>query len=101
MTPRPSVPFVVVNTLLVWLTTAVAATTFWPVYQHPQLIMLGDRHDRARLGHRDPRRGVPLAVLRRASWSRFGVFLLAGVPLAVPGRAIAGVLPVSTASSSC
>ena len=40
MKRRPSVSFVVVNTLLVWLTTAVAATTFWPIYQHPQLIVL-------------------------------------------------------------
>jgi transglutaminase-like putative cysteine protease len=92
MTPRPSVSFVVINTLLVWLTTAVAATTLWPVYQHPQLVTLGIVT--IALGSAIAILG---AVFRWRSYVvilvTFAVFLLAGVPLAVPGRAVAGVLP--------
>lgn len=95
--PAPSRPplgagFIVVNTLLLWLTTAVAAITWWPVYQDTRFIVavaaavvLGSAV--AILG----------ALFRWRSYVvilvGFAVVLLTGVPLAVPGQAIAGFLP--------
>ncbi|HWH27053.1 MAG TPA: transglutaminaseTgpA domain-containing protein [Pseudolysinimonas sp.] len=84
--------FVVANTFLLWLATAVAVTALWPIYQDPRFtilvavtVVLGSAI--AILG----------AVFR---WSSavvllvgFAVFLVAGVPLAVPDEAIGGVLP--------
>lgn len=95
MTSRLTVGFVLVNTLLLWLATALAAFALWPIYQDPRFIVmvavttvLGSVI--AILG----------AVFRWKSWLvillGFGVLLAAGVPLAVPDEAIAGFLPSLT-----
>jgi hypothetical protein len=92
MRPQLTVSFVLVNTMLVWLTTACAAATFWPIYQDSALIVLV--LVTMALGSAVAILG---AVFRWPSYLLvlvgFGVFLLAGVPLAVPSRAIGGVLP--------
>ena len=90
--PRPRAAFIAVNTLLVWLTTGVAAAAFWPIYQDPQLVLLVSVT--ILLGSAVAILG---AVFRWPSYvvvlAGFTTFLLAGVPLAVPGRALFGVFP--------
>jgi len=78
-----------VFTLLAW--SAVGAA-LWPIYQHPSFLLLAGI-------------AVPLGVLLVVSgilarWRGEGVllaavalFVILGVPLAVPGRALYGVLP--------
>ncbi len=89
---RPSAGFVIVNTLLLWAATAIAASALWPIYQDVRFItlvavttVLGTIV--AILG----------AVFRWKSFvvmlAGFAVLLAAGVPLAVPDQAIAGFLP--------
>lgn len=84
--------FMVANILLVWLTTAIAATALWPIYEDRRFIVL-----------------VAVTVVLASAVALLGavfrwpgyvvvmvgflVFLLAGVPLAVPDEAIGGVLP--------
>jgi hypothetical protein len=34
------VAFIIVNTLLLWAATAIAAIALWPIYQVPQFIVL-------------------------------------------------------------
>jgi transglutaminase-like putative cysteine protease len=92
MRPARSAASVAVDIVLVWVMTGVAAAAFWPVYRDPwYLVMAGGAIAAATavalLGARF--RWPSFAVLLVA----FAVFLVAGVPLAVPGRAIAGVLP--------
>lgn len=84
--------FVLVNTLMLWITTAIAATALWPIYRSTALVVLV---------------GVALAVGSLIAilgavfrWSSVLVllvsvaaFLAVGVPLAVPGKAQFGVLP--------
>ncbi|WAB83143.1 transglutaminaseTgpA domain-containing protein [Microcella daejeonensis] len=78
-----------VFTLLSW---AAVAAALWPIYQHPSFLLLAGV-------------AVPLGVLLvvgglLAKWRGEGVllaavalFIIVGVPLAVPGRALYGVLP--------
>ncbi len=84
--------FTVVNTLMLWLTTIIAATALWPIYRSPALIVL-----------------VVVALVVGSAiaivgaefrWSSLTVllttiaaFLAIGVPLAVPGKTQFGVLP--------
>lgn len=89
---RPGGRFIVMNTLMLWLATAVAATALWPIYRTPQLIIMIGGVLLA---------GSAVAVLGAIfRWSAplvalatVGVFLLVGVPLAVPGQAVLGVVP--------
>jgi hypothetical protein len=91
--PRATGPgYVIVNTAMLWLTMAVAASALWPIYRTPALIVLV---------------GVALAVgslivifSARFRWPSPVVllvsvvaFLAMGVPLAVPGKSQFGVLP--------
>jgi hypothetical protein len=90
--PRPSVSFVVVNTLLLWIATAIAATALWPIYQEQRFIVLVAVT--VVLGSIVAILGAvfrwPASIVMIVG---FAVFLAAGVPLAVPDRAIGGVLP--------
>jgi TgpA N-terminal domain/Transglutaminase-like superfamily len=90
---RPRRPgFVVGNVVGLGVTTAVAAATLWPVYQSPEYLMLvavtfGLGTLVALLG----------AFFRWPSWALMIaviiVYFLAGVPLAIPGLAVAGLFP--------
>ena len=89
---RRGAVFMMVNTAMLWLSTVIAATALWPIYRGPALVVVV---------------GVALAVGSLVAilgavfrWSfpiimlaTFGVFLVVGVPLAVPGQAQFGVLP--------
>ncbi|TFD30892.1 DUF3488 and transglutaminase-like domain-containing protein [Cryobacterium cryoconiti] len=84
--------FIVGNTIGLFLATLTASASFWPVYQSREFVVLV---------------GVTFvlgsiiailgALFRWAAWlvglATVGVYLLAGVPLAVPGQAVRGVLP--------
>ena len=92
MRPPRTVGSMIVDVLMVWIMTAVAAAAFWPVYAAtPYLIAVAGAVVA----------GTVVALLgARFRWPSFAVllvsvavFLVVGVPLAVPGRAIAGVLP--------
>jgi hypothetical protein len=84
--------FVVVNTVAMWLATALASASLWPIYRSPQLIILVAAVMLA---------GSVVAILGAVfRWPGFvvalaslGVYLLLGVPLAVPSSALYGVLP--------
>ncbi|MFT2817885.1 transglutaminase domain-containing protein [Leifsonia sp. A12D58] len=84
--------FILGNTVSLAVTVVIASTTLWPVYQSSAFvvmviatIILGSTI--AIIG----------AIFRWPSWammlSTVGIFLVAGVPLAVPGQSITGVLP--------
>jgi len=89
---RTSPAFTLVNTLLLWLTTGIAATALWPIYRSTALVVLVV---------------VALAVASlivivsaEFRWRSTTVllvsvaaFLAIGVPLAVPAKAQFGVLP--------
>ncbi|CAN5326866.1 transglutaminase-like domain-containing protein [soil metagenome] len=89
---RPARGFILVNTLFFWAAMAVASVQLWPIYQAPALVLtvavtVGVASIVAILG----------AVLR---WKTavvvlvgLAVYFAFGVPLAVPDRAIGGVLP--------
>jgi transglutaminase-like putative cysteine protease len=92
MRPARSVASVTVDVVLLWLMTGVAAAAFWPVYRDPWYVVVAGGAVLAAtavalLGARF--RWPSFAVLLVA----FAVFLVVGVPLAVPSRAIGGVLP--------
>ena len=84
--------YVLVNTVMLWLTTAIASSALWPIYRSPALIVLV---------------GVALAVgallvivSAEFRWPSIAVllasvaaFLAIGVPLAVPAKTQFGVLP--------
>jgi transglutaminase-like putative cysteine protease len=84
--------FVVVNTLLFWLAIAIAATTLWPIYLSPRLPLLVAVTVLV---------GSVIAILGAVyRWKSIVVlaasvvaFLVLGVPLAVPGKALLGFLP--------
>lgn len=84
--------FTVVTVLMFWVTMAFAIATFWPVYQHPSFLL-------ATGGALVLGTIVALAgsILRLPSWTLLlagvAVFLIAGVPLAVPSKATDGFLP--------
>lgn len=79
---------------LLWLSTAIAATALWPIYQSPALIVLVAVATLL---------GSVIAILGALlNWSSLIVlwvsiagYLLVGVPLAVPDRALFGVLPTA------
>ncbi len=89
---RLSAGFVASNTVMMWIATGIAATALWPIYRSPQVVIV-----------------ILVAVLAgsaiaitsaRLRWSSLltllvtiGVFLVLGVPLAVPDRALFGVIP--------
>lgn len=87
---RPS--FVILNTLLLWATLAIASVQLWPIYQDPRLVLLivvttivGSAIAILGAAFRWPSAiVVPLGLL---------AFLLLGVPLAVPDQATAGWMP--------
>lgn len=89
---RPGVAFVLVNTALMWLTTAVAAAALWPIYRSPQLVVVVVVAILA---------GSLVAILGAANrWPSYVVllativaFTVVGVPAAVPTQALFGVLP--------
>ncbi|MDF1480027.1 transglutaminaseTgpA domain-containing protein [Leifsonia sp. H3M29-4] len=92
MNRRSSPGFVFVNMAFLWLSVGVAAAVLWPIYRTPALIVLvavslAAGSLVATLG----------AVLRWSSpivlLASLGVFLVIGVPLAVPSKALFGVLP--------
>jgi len=87
-----SVRFVVGNTVAVLAATGVAAAALWPIYQTGAFVVLVAVA--AALGC-----GIAIlgAVRRWPAWlvglGTIAGYLLVGVPLAVPGRALYGVLP--------
>jgi len=84
--------FVAVNTAALWLATAAAASSLWPVYRSPQFVVLVAVSTVV---------GSAIAILGAVfRWRGYltvlctvGAYLLLGVPLAIPSRAIAGLLP--------
>lgn len=90
--PRPGVAFVLVNTAMIWLTTAIAAITLWPVYRSPEFVVLVAVTLLV---------GSAIAVLgalfRWRAWlvalATVLVYGLLGVPLAIPSATVSGVLP--------
>jgi len=75
-----------------WLTMGIAAAMLWPIYQSDAFVILAVAA--ILLGTLI---AVAGATFRWPAWVVFlvtvGVFALVGVPLAVPGKAIAGFLP--------
>lgn len=90
--PRPTAGFVLINTLLLWAATALAAIAMWPIYEDQRFVVLVAVT--TVLGSAVAILG---AVFRWRSFvvllAAFAVLLLAGVPLAVPDEAVAGFLP--------
>ncbi|AWB95084.1 hypothetical protein DCE93_04930 [Agromyces badenianii] len=81
-----------VTIVLVVAMLAAAMVPWWPIYESPEFVIA------AAVGIvAGTIIGVVGARYRLQSWitvlSMFGAFLVLGVPAAVPGRAIAGVLP--------
>jgi hypothetical protein len=89
---RPTRGFVVVNSAMLWLTTAIASVALWPIYRSPSLVILVAV---ALLV------GSAIAILgtyyRWPAWALMlataGAFLAVGVPVAVPTQARFGILP--------
>jgi transglutaminase-like putative cysteine protease len=89
---RPTVGFVVTNTAMLWCATAIASMALWPIYQSIQLVVLVAVATVV---------GSGIAILSaRFRWSSLVTlgstvlaYLVLGVPLAVPGRAVSVVLP--------
>jgi hypothetical protein len=87
--------FVGTNTVLLWIATAIASSALWSTYRSPQLVILVIAATLA---------GSVIAILSaRFRWSSLvtllvtlAVYLLIGVPLAIPDSAIFGVLPSMT-----
>jgi hypothetical protein len=92
MTPPRTVSFVVVNTALLWMALAIATAALWPIYRSPQLIVMMAGVSIF---------GSAIAILgARWRWSSatvglatLGVFVVAGVPLAVPSSTLYTVVP--------
>jgi transglutaminase-like putative cysteine protease len=83
---------VVANTLMLWLAVGIASAALWPIYQDTAIVTLVVVT--TALGSATAILG---AVFRWSSVvvlaATCGVFLIAGVPLAVPTQAVQGVLP--------
>ncbi len=75
-----------------WLTMGIAAAMLWPIYQSQAFVILAIAA--ILLGTLIAAAG---AAFRWPAWVVFlvtvGVFAISGVPLAVPGKAVAGFLP--------
>ena len=84
--------FVATNTVMLWLATAIAATALWTTYRSLQLVILVVVATLVGSGI-----AILSARLRWPAWVVLGVTLVAylviGVPLAIPDRAILGVMP--------
>ncbi|SDK06204.1 Transglutaminase-like superfamily protein [Cryobacterium psychrotolerans] len=89
---RPGWGFIAGNTLALMAATAMASLTLWPVYQSIEFIVLVAATFAL---------GAAIAIAgARLCWPAWlvalvtvAVYLLAGVPLAIPGRAIERILP--------
>ncbi|MET0989073.1 MAG: transglutaminase domain-containing protein, partial [Glaciihabitans sp.] len=89
---RPSGAAIATHTAMLWLAVAVALPALWPIYQTPWLFVVVAG---ALVG------GTVIAIAGALlRWNALAVggatvavFLLLGVPLAVPSRAVNGVLP--------
>jgi transglutaminase-like putative cysteine protease len=92
MRPARSAASTAVDVALLWILIGLAAAAFWPVYRDPWYLATAGGAVLA---------GTVVALLgARFRWPSFvvllvaaGAFVVLGVPLAVPGRAIGGVLP--------
>ncbi len=84
--------FVGTNTVLLWIVTAIASSALWSTYRSVQLVILVIGATLA---------GSAIAILSaRFRWSSLVtlvvtlvVYLVIGVPLAIPDRAVFGVVP--------
>jgi hypothetical protein len=92
MQRRPGAGFVAINTLMLWIATAIGAVALWPIYQSQQLVLVvavvtvvGSAI--AILGAVF-RWSAPLVLLATVA-----AFVAFGVPLAVPAQAVSGILP--------
>lgn len=78
--------------LFVWIATALCIAVFWPVYRSIELLVMAGAT--TLVGTAIAYAG---AALRWPSWlvgiAAAGAYLVLGVPLAVPGRAVSGVFP--------
>jgi len=92
--PRRRLPLrvLVVSTVFAWLAIALASASLWPVYQSGRYVILvlvalvlGTL-----IAHLGARFRWPSYVVVLVA---FGALLLTGVPVAIPGEAVAGVLP--------
>ncbi|GHF07335.1 DUF3488 and transglutaminase-like domain-containing protein [Pseudolysinimonas yzui] len=92
MKPARSAASIAVDVAILWILIGLAAAAFWPVYRDPWYLATAGGAVIA---------GTVVALLgARFRWPSFvvllvaaGVFVVLGVPLAVPGRAIGGFLP--------
>ncbi|HEX4401371.1 MAG TPA: transglutaminase domain-containing protein [Galbitalea sp.] len=92
MKGRPATGFVVTNTVMLWIATAIASIALWPIYHSGALILMVALTTVI---------GSLLAILGAYfHWSApimmggtVVAFLAFGVPLAVPSEAIAGLFP--------
>lgn len=92
MSKRPSSPFILTNTAMLWASTAIAAVALWPIYLSSQIIVVVAVTVFV---------GSAIAILGAMfRWNSLIVllatvaaFLAFGVPLAVPSKAQFGVLP--------
>ena len=92
MRPRRSAATVALDVALLGLLAVIAAAAFWPVYRDLSYVVA--------VGGALAAGTIVALAGARFRWPSFavllvavGVFLVLGVPLAVPARAIAGVLP--------
>ena len=87
-----STGYIAATLAMLWLATAIASVAFWPIYQSTELIVLVAAAMVL---------GSAIAVLGAVfRWPSviclavsIAVYLIAGVPLAVPDRALLGLLP--------
>jgi transglutaminase-like putative cysteine protease len=92
--PRPRASFVATVSSLFAVMTLVAASTLWPVYRSPEFVLLVVVSVAA---------GAVIAIagtlLRSSSFTLLvataAVFLLLGVPLAIPSETVSGVFPTA------
>lgn len=93
-TPRArfDVGFAVANTLLLWVAMAIAAVPLWPIYSGPAVVMMvgGAVVGGSFVAVAGARFRLPAPVVAAAT---VVVYLIVGVPLAVPGKAYQGFLP--------
>lgn len=86
------VGFVAVSTAMLWLTSAIASAALWPIYQSAELLVLV-----VVVTVTGSVIAIAGAIFRWSSFVLLLVSMLAylalGVPLAVPGRALFGILP--------
>ncbi|MGN6324795.1 transglutaminaseTgpA domain-containing protein [Pseudolysinimonas sp.] len=84
--------FVVTTTAFAWIAIALASAALWPVYQSGRyvILVLAALVLGTIIAHLGARFRWPSYAVVLAG---FAALLLGGVPLAVPGEAVAGVLP--------